>query len=79
MMRAPTSTAGNASINICTDCFLKMYQSELKELSKMRGGRKISNMPCGSMDDICLIDYPMMPVCSHVQPSPTLTRNKVGV
>lgn len=45
----------------------------------MSGGRKISRMPCGSMEEICLIDSPIMPVCSHVQPRPTLIRNKVGV
>ena len=59
--RALMRTAGNARINIWIDCFLKMYQSELKELSKMRGGRKMSKIPLGSMDDICLIELPTMP------------------
>lgn len=79
IIRAPTNTAGKASMNICTDCFLKMYQSELKELSKISGGKKMSKMPCGSIEEICLIDYPITPVCSHVNPSPRLIKNKVGV
>ena len=30
--RALNKTDGKARIKICTDCFLKIYQSELKEL-----------------------------------------------
>lgn len=79
IIKAPISTAGKASMNIWTDCFLNIYQSELNELSKMSGGRKISKIPCGSIEEICFIDYPITPVCSHVYPSPTLIKNKVGV
>lgn len=62
MTKALTNTAGKANMKICIDCFLKIYQSELKELSKIRGGRKMSRIPRGSIDDICLIDYPIIPV-----------------
>jgi hypothetical protein len=79
MVNALTKTAGKARINIWMDCFLKMYQSELNELSKIRGGRKISKISRGSIFDICLIDYPMMPVLLHENPKPMLMRNRVGV
>lgn len=49
---APTRTQGNASMNICVACFLKMYQSELNPLSNIRGGKNINRMPRGSMLDI---------------------------
>ncbi len=62
MIRAPTSTAGKARIKIWTDCFLNIYQSELKELSNMSGGRNIKSIPCGFISEICLIDSPMTPV-----------------
>ena len=79
MMRAPTSTAGKANINIWMDCFLKIYQSELNELSKIRGGKNINSIDLGSIKEIFLIDYPMMPVLLHVYPNPTLIKNNVGV
>lgn len=31
-IKAPITTQGKAKIKICADCFLKTYQSELKEL-----------------------------------------------
>lgn len=39
-----------------------MYQSELKEDSKIRGGKKMRRMPLGSIEDISLMDSPMMPM-----------------
>jgi hypothetical protein len=79
IIEAPTNTAGNAKIKICIACFLKMYQSELNALSKIKGGRKINSMPLGSIFDIVLIDYPIMPMSFEKYPSPTLTKNNVGV
>ena len=38
-----------------------MYQSELKELSKINGGKNIKSIPRGSMEDISSIDLPIMP------------------
>jgi len=78
-MDAPTSTAGKAKMNICNDCFLKMYQSELNALSNMRGGKKMSRIPRGSIYDIVLIDYPIIPISFEKYPRPTLIRNNVGV
>jgi hypothetical protein len=39
-----------------------MYQSELNPLSKIKGGKNISKIPFGSMLDIVLIDYPIIPM-----------------
>jgi hypothetical protein len=52
MIRALTNTDGKARMKICTACFLKTYQSELKELSKIRGGKKMRRMPRGSMPEV---------------------------
>lgn len=62
MTEAPIKTAGNANINICTACFLNMYQSELNALSNIKGGKNISKMPLGSIFDIVVIDYPRIPI-----------------
>lgn len=61
MIRALISTEGKAKMKICTACFLKTYQSELNELSKISGGRKINNIPLGSMPEVASIESPMMP------------------
>ena len=61
MKRALSKTEGKANMKIWTDCFLKMYQSELKELSKINGGKNIKSIPRGSMEDISSIDLPIMP------------------
>lgn len=65
-------------MNICTDCFLKMYQSEFNELSKIKGGKKINKIPLGSVLDIYWMDSPMMPVWGEKYPSPILIKNNVG-
>lgn len=61
IMKALTKTEGKAKMKICTACFLKTYQSELKELSKMSGGRKIKRIPLGSMPEVASIESPMIP------------------
>lgn len=66
MMSAPTSTAGKAKIKIWTDCFLKMYQSELNELSKMSGGKNINKIEWGFIVEMYFNDYPKIPVYSDV-------------
>jgi hypothetical protein len=45
--KLPRNTQGNANIKVCPNCFLKMCQSALKPLSKIRIGRKIIRMPWG--------------------------------
>jgi len=61
MISALTNTDGKARINIWDACFLNTYQSELKELSNIKGGRNISNIPRGSMLDIVYIELPIIP------------------
>jgi hypothetical protein len=56
MRNALTSTEGKAKMKIWTACFLKMYQSELNAPSKMRGGKKMSRMPLGSISEIVMMD-----------------------
>lgn len=52
MMKALMSTDGKARMKICEACLRKTYQSELKELSKMSGGRKIRRIPLGSIPEV---------------------------
>lgn len=59
---APKSTAGKANIKICVDCFRNMYQSELKPLSNINGGKKIIRMPLGFILAIVVSDYPKIPM-----------------
>lgn len=77
--KALTNTEGNAKMNIWTDCFLKIYQSELNAPSKINGGKKISKIPRGSIYEIVMIDSPMTPKLVAKYPSPTLTMKSVGV
>ena len=56
-----------------------MYQSELKELSKISGGKNMRRIPRGSMDDIYSIDLPMMPKSGEKYPKLMLMRKRVGV
>lgn len=79
IIKALISTDGNAKIKICTACFLKTYQSELKELSKIRGGKKIKRMPRGSMPEVASIESPIMPNFYENLPMRILTINRVGV
>ena len=76
---ALTKTEGNARMNIWTDCFLKMYQSELNAPSKINGGRKISRIPLGSISEMVMIESPITPRSEAKYPKATLTMNKVGV
>jgi hypothetical protein len=77
--KALTNTEGNARINICTDCFLKMYQSELNAPSKINGGKNISKIPRGSIYEIVMIDSPTTPKLVAKYPNATLTMKSVGV
>lgn len=61
IMKALTKTDGKAKIKIWTDCFLKMYQSELKAPSKMSGGKKIRSIPLGSIYEMVIMESPMTP------------------
>ena len=79
IIKAPMSTQGKAKMKIWADCFLKTYQSELKELSKMSGGKKISNIPLGSMPDVAFIESPTIPKLSENFPITMLAMNRVGV
>ena len=79
MMKALTSTEGKARINICTACFLKTYQSELNELSKIRGGKKMRRIPRGSMPEVAYIESPIMPKLYENFPMRMLTTKRVGV
>lgn len=79
MMNALISTEGKAKMKICTACFLKTYQSELKELSKISGGRKIKRIPRGSIPDVAYIESPIMPKLSENLPMRILTMKRVGV
>jgi hypothetical protein len=72
-------TEGNAKINICTACFLNTYQSEFNELSKIRGGKKMSKIPRGSIYAVDYIDSPMTPSSFENLPSKILTTKSVGV
>jgi hypothetical protein len=45
----------------------------------MRGGKKISKIPRGSISAVDSIDYPMTPSSSENLPSSILTTNRVGV
>ncbi len=56
-----------------------MYQSELKELSKIKGGKKMISILLGSIVDISSIESPISPKWLLKYPSPTLTMNRVGV
>lgn len=76
---APIITQGKAKIKICADCFLKTYQSELNELSKMRGGRKIRSIPLGSISDVASNESPMIPRLSENLPITILVTKRVGV
>lgn len=53
---ALTNTDGKAKMKIWTDCFLKMYQSELNAPSKISGGKKMISIPLGSMSDMVMMD-----------------------
>ena len=66
-------------MNIWVACFRNMYQSELKPLSNIKGGRNINSIPRGSIFDIVFIDYPIIPISLEKYPRPTLIKNKVGV
>lgn len=79
MMSALISTEGKAKIKICTACFLKTYQSELNELSKISGGRKINKIPRGSIPEVASIESPMMPKLYENLPMRILTTKRVGV
>ena len=79
MSSALTKTEGNAKMNICTDCFLKMYQSELKAPSKISGGKKRRRIPLGSIYEIVMMDSPMTPRSEAKYPKPTLIIKRVGV
>jgi len=57
----------------------KTYQSELKELSKMRGGKNINRIPLGSMPDVASIESPIIPRNCENFPIRILTTNRVGV
>lgn len=79
MMNALTRTEGNASMNIWTACFRKTYQSELNELSKMRGGKKIKRIPLGSIPEVASIESPIIPNFYENFPIKILTTKSVGV
>jgi len=79
IMSAPTNTQGKAKIKICPACFLKTYQSELKELSKMSGGKKMRRIPRGSMPDVAVIESPTIPRCPENLPMSMLVMKRVGV
>ena len=77
--KAPTRTQGKAKMKICADCLLKTYQSELKELSKIRGGKNIRRIPLGSIPDVASIESPMIPRLSENLPITMLVMKRVGV
>jgi hypothetical protein len=79
MINALIKTEGKAKMKIWTACFLKMYQSELKAPSKMRGGKKMSRMPLGSISEIVMMDSPMTPRSVAKYPKATLIMKRVGV
>lgn len=78
MINAPISTQGKARIKIWDACFRKTYQSELKELSKINGGKKISKIPRGSMPEVAFIESPTMPKLSENFPITILITKRVG-
>jgi hypothetical protein len=77
--KALINTEGKANIKIWVACFLKMYQSELKAPSKIKGGKKIRRMPCGLISEMIVMDYPMIPRLSAKNPRAILTMKSVGV
>lgn len=79
MNKALRKTEGNARIRIWIDCFLKMYQSALKALSKINGGKKINKMLWGFIFDTATIDYPRIPKSGEKYPSKILIKKRVGV
>jgi len=79
IINALIRTEGKARMNICTACFRNTYQSELNELSKMSGGRKIKRMPLGSILLVASIESPIIPRLSENLPMRMLTMNRVGV
>lgn len=76
---ALTKTDGKAKIKIWTDCFLKMYQSELKAPQKMSGGKKMRRIPLGSIYEMAIMESPITPRLVAKYPRPTLTMKRVGV
>lgn len=61
IIKALTKTDGKAKMKIWTDCFLKMYQSELKAPSKISGGKKMRSIPLGSISEMVVMESPMTP------------------
>lgn len=76
---ALTNTEGKARIKICPTCFLNTYQSELKELSKISGGKNMRRIPLGSIPEVASIESPIIPRFYENFPIRILTTKRVGV